>query len=136
MRCTFSFDGKGLKQIFELLLVVFFRLVLIGALLLVVKSFSSNSFERGKVAPLERGFWYYQNDNSKFRMQFFCLAVIFVLFDLEVVLFLPLLLAGVGGVLPLVYVLLFVGATLALESWWGKLLWFSCHSSIISILVL
>lgn len=76
----------------------------------------STSRNKGNLSsPLERGFFYFMNDNSKFRIQFFSLAVIFVLFDLEVVLFLPVITSGSLGLISLFLILLFVAGTLIVE---------------------
>ncbi len=77
-----------------------------------------------KRLPLERGFWALSGGNTKFSLQFFTLIIIFVLFDIEVVLLSPLVFSYLRGYILFFLISFFIFTTLMLEWWWGKLSWF------------
>lgn len=73
------------------------------------------------ILPLESGFWCLSGGGVKFRLQFFTILLIFVLFDIEVVLLSPVIFLSANGFFTFLSVLIFIFFTLLLEWWWGKL---------------
>ena len=67
--------------------------------------------------PLESGFWCLSGGGVKFRLQFFTILIIFVLFDLEVILLAPLIFFSFPSYKTFFLILIFVILTLILE-WW------------------
>ena len=119
---TLLFDRRGVKQILSLLILCFVGFVL--SLILLLLSFSFYSSPSLPITSLERGFWFFTGTRSKFSLDFFLLSVIFVVFDLELVLFLPLLPMGLISSVSVLFLWLFIWGSLVLEAWWGKLSWF------------
>jgi len=66
---------------------------------------------RQKLAPLERGFFAFFQDFSLFRIQFFQFLILFIIFDLEVILISMFLSARFFSILSLL-IILFIGGTL------------------------
>lgn len=73
-------------MLFDLILFLIFRLVLSCVFLILPLLFSFFSTSPSKITPLESGFVPLDESSSHFSNQFFIVLVIFVIFDLEVVL--------------------------------------------------
>jgi NADH:ubiquinone oxidoreductase subunit 3 (subunit A) len=80
--------------------------------------------------PLEGGFWCRGGVFSKFSIQFFVILIVFLLFDIEIVLLAPTIYIRVYNIVIFRSIILFIFVTLGLEGWWGKLKWFDCIFSI------
>ena len=101
-----------------LLLVFIFY---VGGFVLRVKEGSE-----GKVCSFERGFSSIGEIQNSFRIHFFVVMMLFVVFDLEVVLFLGVLVSDFSSVGVFLVVLGFLVGGLYMEWVFGKLVWFVC----------
>jgi NADH:ubiquinone oxidoreductase subunit 3 (subunit A) len=72
-----------------------------------------------KLAPLERGFFAFFQDFSLFRLQFFSFLIVFIIFDIEVILISAVIIQERYSLVFFV-LLLFVLGTLVLEFFLGK----------------
>lgn len=106
--------------------MVLVSVLLVGVFVLLPLFFSLSGGFVGSAAPVERGFSCLREDISYFNNHFFIILVIFVLFDLEVVLSLCILCGRRGFVLGLLF---FMGITLLLEWKLGKVQWGYCPYS-------
>jgi len=77
---------KTTKILFDLMLFLIVRLVLSCVFLILPLLFSFFSASPSKATPLESGFVPLDESSSHFNNQFFIILVIFVIFDLEVIL--------------------------------------------------
>nr|URW98564.1 NADH dehydrogenase subunit 3 [Pthirus gorillae] len=105
-------------------LVVILTLVLVFALLSV--TLSSQEVGGYDHSPFECGVMPYSTSYSPFYVQFYCMSVIFLVFDVEVVILLPMVEGSfpeVSGIVfwLLAYLLLFTG--LLVEIGYGSLEW-------------
>nr|ACF40951.2 NADH dehydrogenase subunit 3 [Pthirus pubis] len=105
-------------------LVVVVALVAVFAFLSV--TLSSQEVEGYDHSPFECGVMPYSTSYSPFYVQFYCMSVIFLVFDVEIVILLPMVEASlpeVSGVVfwLLTFLLLFMG--LLIEIGYGSLEW-------------
>jgi len=110
-----SFKGSGLDlTLFDLILFLIFSLVLASVFLILPLLFSFFSTSPRKITPLESGFVPLDESSSHFNNQFFIILVIFVIFDLEVVLSICVICLSLNSWFFWI-LMLFIGATLLLE---------------------
>lgn len=112
-----------------LVLVFIFFMVLVFSLVLVLV-FYFFMFLAGfkldylsKVSSFERGFIRLIKIQNSFRIHFFVIILIFVIFDLEVVMFLGLLVSDVSSIFGFFFLLVFVLCGFYMEWGYGKLVW-------------
>ena len=109
-----------------------FLRIIISNILIGLIYFSSWQKEEGdKTSPLERGFSCLDNPLLNFRIQFYLLLIIFILFDIEIVLMLRVIFFNFWQTKRIIIFILFVLLTLFLEYFWGKLNWFNSTFSVI-----
>lgn len=98
-----------------------FGLILIGVLYGAIFLLSIKSYRLFKVVSFERGFKGVGKTQNSFRVHFFLMILIFVIFDLEVILLIGLVITS-GGVFQ-VYLIIFVFVLggFFMEWFYGKL---------------
>ena len=90
----------------------FGSVVVVGAMLILIALVASFEECQEKALPLERGFYCMSGGVMKFRLQFFVIMVVFILFDLEVVMLAPIIIVKVTALPALAILLVFIGVTL------------------------
>lgn len=100
---------------FTLLLLVVFYLI---NFLIRVKDFRNN-----KISAFECGFVRVGLIQNSFRIHFFVIILIFVIFDLEIVIFLGILVSDLSSFFRFLLVLVFIVGGFYIEWWYGKLVW-------------
>nr|YP_008994645.1 NADH dehydrogenase subunit 3 [Protostrongylus rufescens]AGW80385.1 NADH dehydrogenase subunit 3 [Protostrongylus rufescens] len=106
-----------------LFMVVVFSVFLIFALYGL--SFFLNLKEDGvnKVSSFESGFLSLVKVQGSFSIHFFVIMLMFVIFDLEIVMFLGLLVSDVSSMLSFLLLFFFVMGGFYMEWVYGKLIW-------------
>nr|YP_009019468.1 NADH dehydrogenase subunit 3 [Chabertia erschowi]AHA52598.1 NADH dehydrogenase subunit 3 [Chabertia erschowi] len=109
---------------FSLLFVVLFALFLLLVLYLgnFVMSVKSNSLL--KVSAFESGFLSIGKIQNSFSIHFFVMMLMFVIFDLEIVMFLGLLVSDVSSIISFFMLMFFIFGGFYMEWWmWKSLIW-------------
>lgn len=60
---------------------------------------------------------------NSFRIHFFIIILIFVIFDLEIVIFLGILVSDISSIISFFLIFIFVLGGFYIEWWYGKLIW-------------
>lgn len=60
---------------------------------------------------------------NSFRIHFFIIILIFVIFDLEIVIFLGILVSDISSIISFFLIFIFVFGGFYIEWWYGKLIW-------------
>ena len=79
--------------------------------------------EKSKVRTFECGFVRVGKVQNSFSIHFFIIIIIFVIFDLEIVIFLGILFSDFSSFLGFLIVLSFILGGFYMEWWYGKLIW-------------
>ena len=96
------------------MLVVFYLI----NFLLRVKDFNKN-----KSGAFESGFVRVGIIQNSFSIHFFIIILIFVIFDLEIVIFLGILISDFNSFLSFLIIIIFILGGFYIEWWYGKLIW-------------
>lgn len=104
-------------------MVVFFALVLLLVLYLGNFFLSIKKIDLLKIGAFERGFLSIGKIQNSFSIHFFVIILIFVIFDLEVVIFLGLLISDISSFIGFLFLILFILGGFYIEWWYGKLIW-------------
>lgn len=116
--------------------MVFIIGFILRIILILLASGHSYWYNSGqKIAPLESGFFAFFQDFSLFSLQFFRFLVVFIIFDIEVILISAIIMKEIYSLAFFVLVL-FVLGTLVLEFFLGKVVWEFCQKSTASIFLL
>ena len=91
-----------------IMMVLFFCLILVFALYAGEFILSIKDYKIGKVAAFERGFKGFGKIQNSFRIHFFVIMLMFVIFDLEVVMFLGILISDLSAIVSFVFLFCFV----------------------------
>jgi len=83
------FSTRFYEEHYSLLIMFIFCLVLVTAILVFAFIFSENKSNPIKYSAYECGFDPYSNSRIKFNIRFYLIALLFVVFDIEVIFFLP-----------------------------------------------
>ncbi len=113
---------KTTKILFDLMLFLIVRLILSCVFLILPLLFSFFSASPSKVTPLESGFVPLDESSSHFNNQFFIILVIFVIFDLEVILSICVVCLSLDRWFFWILIS-FIGITLLFEWWFNKIRW-------------
>nr|UZP15733.1 NADH dehydrogenase subunit 3 [Contracaecum sp.] len=110
-------------------MIVLFMVVVFTLLLLVVFYFgnfllSCKDFYKNKVSSFECGFVSVGKIQNSFSIHFFIMMLMFVIFDLEVVMFLGILVSDISSLISFLLLLFFILGGFYMEWWYGKLIWF------------
>nr|AKU36886.1 NADH dehydrogenase subunit 3 [Angiostrongylus costaricensis]BAV82630.1 NADH dehydrogenase subunit 3 [Angiostrongylus costaricensis] len=76
-----------------------------------------------KIFSFESGFLGMVKIQNSFSIHFFVLMLMFVIFDLEIVMFLGLLVSDISSLLGVFFLLVFVMGGFYMEWFYGKLMW-------------
>jgi|SRR5690625_4425541 len=98
-----------------------FTLVLLLVFYLVNFLMSVKDFSKNKRGSFESGFVSVGIIQNSFRIHFFIMILIFVIFDLEIVMFLGVLVSDIRSFLCFMFVILFILGGFYMEWWYGKL---------------
>nr|QEO33936.1 NADH dehydrogenase subunit 3 [Teladorsagia circumcincta]BAV82841.1 NADH dehydrogenase subunit 3 [Teladorsagia circumcincta] len=100
--------------------IAVFLLVLLYLLNFVI---SVKKNELLKVSTFESGFVSVGKVQNSFSIHFFIIMLMFVIFDLEVVMFLGLLVSDLNSMIGFMMLMIFIIAGFYMEWWYGKLTW-------------
>ena len=76
-----------------------------------------------KINAFESGFISVGKIQNSFSIHFFIIILIFVIFDLEIVIFLGLLVSDVSSFVRFLILIMFIFGGFYMEWWYGKLIW-------------
>ena len=76
-----------------------------------------------KISAFESGFISVGKIQNSFSIHFFIIILIFVIFDLEIVIFLGLLVSDVSSFVRFLILIMFIFGGFYMEWWYGKLIW-------------
>nr|AEK49054.1 NADH dehydrogenase subunit 3 [Contracaecum osculatum A sensu Nascetti et al. (1993)]AEK49055.1 NADH dehydrogenase subunit 3 [Contracaecum osculatum A sensu Nascetti et al. (1993)]AEK49056.1 NADH dehydrogenase subunit 3 [Contracaecum osculatum A sensu Nascetti et al. (1993)]AET08651.1 NADH dehydrogenase subunit 3 [Contracaecum osculatum A sensu Nascetti et al. (1993)] len=107
-----------------LFMVIVFTLVLLVAFYLGNFLLSCKDFYKNKISSFECGFVSVGKIQNSFSIHFFIMMLMFVIFDLEVVMFLGVLVSDASSMISFIMLLGFILAGFYMEWWYGKLVWF------------
>nr|AGQ46175.1 NADH dehydrogenase subunits 3 [Bunostomum phlebotomum]QOW40483.1 NADH dehydrogenase subunit 3 [Bunostomum phlebotomum] len=107
----------------NLLLVVFLSLVLLFFLYFLNFFLSIKDFNLLKVSVFESGFLSIGKIQNSFSIHFFVMMLMFVIFDLEIVMFLGLLISDFSSFFSFLILMIFIFGGFYMEWWYGKLIW-------------
>nr|BAV78684.1 NADH dehydrogenase subunit 3 [Steinernema litorale] len=109
--------------IFVLLLVLMISIILLVVFYLINFLLSLKSSSKNKISAFESGFVSVGKIQNSFSIHFFIIMLMFIIFDLEVVLFIGVLISDLSSVLSFFMLLTFVLGGFYMEWWYGKLSW-------------
>lgn len=78
---------------------------------------------KNKVRAFERGFVRVGKIQNSFRIHFFIIMLMFVIFDLEIVIFLGVLVSDIRSFIRFLIIFTFILGGFYMEWWYGKLIW-------------
>nr|YP_011034488.1 NADH dehydrogenase subunit 3 [Petrovinema skrjabini]WRI57996.1 NADH dehydrogenase subunit 3 [Petrovinema skrjabini] len=107
----------------NLLFVALFAVVLLLALYAGNFVMSVKKHELLKVGAFESGFVSVGKIQNSFSIHFFVMMLMFVIFDLEIVMFLGLLISDMSAFVSFIMLMLFIFGGFYMEWWYGKLVW-------------
>nr|ANG44574.1 NADH dehydrogenase subunit 3 [Angiostrongylus cantonensis] len=106
---------------FFMVVLITFLLILLLYMVCFLMSLKENNLN--KVNSFESGFLSLVKIQNSFSIHFFVLMLMFVIFDLEIVMFLGLLVVDVSLVVSFFMLFLFVLGGFYMEWFFGKLIW-------------
>nr|YP_009142133.1 NADH dehydrogenase subunit 3 [Pseudoterranova azarasi]AKG63666.1 NADH dehydrogenase subunit 3 [Pseudoterranova azarasi] len=106
-----------------LVMVVLFTLVLLLVFYLGNFVLSCEDFYKNKISSFECGFVSVGKIQNSFSIHFFIMMLMFVIFDLEVVMFLGVLISDVSSLISFLMLLFFILGGFYMEWWYGKSIW-------------
>nr|YP_009312560.1 NADH dehydrogenase subunit 3 [Phocanema krabbei]AOV63322.1 NADH dehydrogenase subunit 3 [Phocanema krabbei] len=106
-----------------LVMVILFTLVLLLVFYLGNFVLSCKDFYKNKISSFECGFVSVGKIQNSFSIHFFIMMLMFVIFDLEVVMFLGVLISDVSSLVSFLMLLFFILGGFYMEWWYGKLIW-------------
>ena len=109
--------------VFNLLFVVLFSLFLLLILYVLNFAISVKKSDLLKINAFESGFISVGKIQNSFSIHFFIIMLMFVIFDLEIVMFLGLIISDVSSFVSFFLLILFIFGGFYMEWWYGKLIW-------------
>nr|YP_010620898.1 NADH dehydrogenase subunit 3 [Toxocara vitulorum]ACM88525.1 NADH dehydrogenase subunit 3 [Toxocara vitulorum]WAX39112.1 NADH dehydrogenase subunit 3 [Toxocara vitulorum] len=106
-----------------LVMVICFTLLLLMVFYLGNFVLSCKDFYKNKISSFECGFVSVGKIQNSFSIHFFIMMLMFVIFDLEVVMFIGVLVSDIGSLVGFLLLLLFILGGFYMEWWYGKLIW-------------
>lgn len=106
-----------------LFIVFVFSLILLFIFYLINFFLSLKYREKNKIRAFESGFVSIGKIQNSFSIHFFIIILIFIIFDLEVVIFIGILVSDSRSFTTFFLLLLFVLGGFYMEWWYGKLVW-------------
>ena len=114
---------KDLSFLFLLILVFFFSFLVAFLLYFLLLFLRFKDMGLVKVSSFERGFLRLVKVQNSFSIHFFVVMLMFVIFDLEIVMFLGLLVSDFSSFLVFLLLIFFVFGGFYIEWCYGKLIW-------------
>lgn len=109
--------------IIMLIMVFGFTLVLLLVFYLVNFLLRIKEINKNKVRAFESGFVSIGKIQNSFSIHFFIIILIFVIFDLEIVIFLGVLVSDISSFIRFIIIIFFIVGGFYIEWWFGKLIW-------------
>ena len=106
-----------------LVMVVLFTLVLLFVFYIGNFVLRCKDFYKNKISSFECGFVRVGKIQNSFSIHFFIMMLMFVIFDLEVVMFLGILVSDLNSLIRFFMLLIFIFGGFYMEWWYGKLVW-------------
>nr|YP_009391039.1 NADH dehydrogenase subunit 3 [Caenorhabditis virilis]ARV88304.1 NADH dehydrogenase subunit 3 [Caenorhabditis virilis] len=106
-----------------LLMVLSFTLILLIAFYLINFLLSIKDMSVNKLSAFECGFVSVGKIQNSFSIHFFIMMLMFVIFDLEIVMFLGILVSDMNSLISFILMILFIVGGFYMEWWYGKLVW-------------
>nr|ARV88280.1 NADH dehydrogenase subunit 3 [Caenorhabditis sp.] len=106
-----------------LMLVLMFTLALLIVFYIINFLLSIKSMSINKISSFESGFLSVGKIQSSFSIHFFIMMLMFVIFDLEIVMFLGILVSDMSSLVSFLMMFLFIFGGFYMEWWYGKLIW-------------
>nr|YP_010708748.1 NADH dehydrogenase subunit 3 [Cruznema tripartitum]WCR50915.1 NADH dehydrogenase subunit 3 [Cruznema tripartitum] len=106
-------------------LLIVFSITLVLLVVFYVLNFvlSIKDMEKSKVSTFECGFVSVGKVQNSFSIHFFIMMIMFVIFDLEIVMFLGILFSDFSSFVGFFFVFIFILGGFYMEWWYGKLIW-------------
>lgn len=106
------------------MLIVFgFTIILLVVFYLINFLLRIKDFNKRKIDSFECGFIRVGIIQNSFRIHFFIIILIFVIFDLEIVIFLGILVSDRRSFFRFLIIMAFIIGGFYIEWWYGKLVW-------------
>nr|BAV78672.1 NADH dehydrogenase subunit 3 [Steinernema kushidai] len=109
--------------LFVLIVVLLFSLAFLMIFYFVNFILSLKSSNKNKISAFESGFVSVGKIQNSFSIHFFIIMLMFVIFDLEVVMFIGILISDFSSFVSFLLLLSFVLGGFYMEWWYGKLAW-------------
>nr|QPF22253.1 NADH dehydrogenase subunit 3 [Ophidascaris sp. CYZ-2020] len=106
-----------------LVMVILFTVVLLLVFYLGNFVLSCKDFYKNKISSFECGFVSVGKIQNSFSIHFFIMMLMFVIFDLEVVMFVGILVSDLSSLISFLILLFFIMGGFYMEWWYGKLVW-------------
>nr|YP_009450250.1 NADH dehydrogenase subunit 3 [Ortleppascaris sinensis]AOV93980.1 NADH dehydrogenase subunit 3 [Ortleppascaris sinensis] len=106
-----------------LIMVILFTVVLLFVFYLGNFVLSCKDFYKNKISSFECGFVSVGKIQNSFSIHFFIMMLMFVIFDLEVVMFVGILISDMSSLVSFLLLLFFILGGFYMEWWYGKLVW-------------
>lgn len=106
-----------------LIIVFSFTLILLVVFYLINFLLSIKDFNKNKSGAFESGFVRVGIIQNSFRIHFFIIILMFVIFDLEIVIFLGILISDFNSFFRFLIIMVFIFGGFYIEWWYGKLIW-------------
>nr|YP_009161985.1 NADH dehydrogenase subunit 3 [Litoditis aff. marina PmI]AKS28835.1 NADH dehydrogenase subunit 3 [Litoditis aff. marina PmI] len=106
-----------------LLMVLCFTLILLLVFYLINFLLSIKDFNKNKISSFESGFVSVGKIQNSFSIHFFIMMLMFVIFDLEIVMFLGILVSDMSSFISFLMMFSFILGGFYMEWWYGKLIW-------------
>lgn len=100
-----------------------FTVILLIVFYLLNFFLSIKDLRKNKIGAFERGFVRVGLIQNSFRIHFFIMILIFVIFDLEIIMFLGILVSDFNSFFSFILVIIFILGGFYIEWWYGKLIW-------------
>nr|YP_009026497.1 NADH dehydrogenase subunit 3 [Rhigonema thysanophora]AGZ90405.1 NADH dehydrogenase subunit 3 [Rhigonema thysanophora] len=110
-------------MVFVLYLVMVFTLFFLCLFYIGNFFLSDKEGSKIKISSFESGFSTLSRVQNSFSVHFFVMMLMFVIFDLEIVMFLGVLVSDMSSFLSFLFLLLFIVGGFYMEWWYGKLVW-------------
>jgi len=108
---------------FSLFFVIFISVFLFFLLFVLSFFLSLKDFYLLKTISFESGFIRLGKIQNSFSIHFFVMLLIFVIFDLEIVILLAVLISGFSSFLSFLFLFFFIIGGFYMEWYYGKLVW-------------
>nr|AJW75168.1 NADH dehydrogenase subunit 3 [Oscheius chongmingensis] len=106
-----------------LMMVLTFTLILLVAFYLINFILSIKDLSKNKISAFESGFVSVGKIQNSFSIHFFIMMLMFVIFDLEIVMFLGILVSDMSSFISFLMMFIFILGGFYMEWWYGKLVW-------------